>query len=1431
MTQEINGNIVEIWASPFKEQGEDSLIRVNGKIVCMSPDFPVDVNFPLQYDKNESCVGGEFYITDHNVKPMVFSLKDLMLNSGLTVGNDTGECTTKYFEGFNLEEYTTGVTSSLYKVAFIKQDVVSTTSNYNVIFGSGGLPVGSYSYSYRYVTGDGDRSAWSPISEMIPVTFSVSDSFPEHPNIRTFSKDPDISVPSNYGNHIRLRYDNENNYDFIEVRRDSWYAGNPLPDTPVSEIIGAFDINNGVNVVDIFDRVDSNEAEEAITIEELTDSPEDIETAKSVRYFNSQLYLMNVKYASRDVDDKVTIIDEEQPVIPVVQKMGKKGHSHAYNSTYYKSNMRGEVQGFGLILFSQSGNKSYASDIIQSYQMPNRRDAVGTDSIGLSYLGLPSAANSDGAVSKTFEVFDHVDAKGREGTVTTNLLDDLAGFDTGPYETMKPVSQNDNSSDYSKRVNKQVQRTLAVNSSVFYNPRAFGLNYYSQGIAIKGIDDSQLQDFDGFSVVQTSPAKRVIAQGLGMYDLEEATALASNTSKRRNSIIVNFPDLDGEIGLTPEVIDDLINNVGIDSPYKLQCVSPLGFFSEVYSFFRSLTVVTGYDPRSKGVDFITYARVILDTGNENFGYNINPFYDGSEGLEDGVGGGYTAFGTWRDGSINGASFPSNTNPNLFDIIGFQEVPTKTGVGVNYRVTVSQNIYEQSFMGNTGPRRQDCNDDEIRAWQEPMYVVNIVKDGAAINPGLTTSYNYTGHYIKFKSKILDAVGSGPQSAVLVSERWEDCIPRLTNEVYNAYATLERFVWVTGADNIAKRWLNVSFKTAAQISVIENDIATNGFHTITDSSGSYNVYGVYTSSQTLEDEAPIFTLTFDGLQDGDFVEVRYDNRIPIRVFGGDTYINEHIWAVQDNEYDRKADPISGHDWRMNSPFPFGVYEPGDDYNMIRDTNAGLISYFPDFLEFKFDDGLLGTQVVPAINPASIRQHVLVWTAESRVNLSFAYNNETDKTEYAQQFFPLRNYIPRPYKWRNGNEDVLPPDNNNFLQRNNMIEDYYDDYDVEWLNWGKGGFRYKPQVNIDYSKRQTTDIITSVPALGFQEETDFCTRIVWSVKRPINIQDSPTVKTFLPNSYFDISDDTGEIKFSWDNNSSRGSNLYAITNNGVCLLLVDKRILSEVNANELATIGSDAGGILKQLWLTKEIGMDDETWRSWAEYNNALFWSNNVAKYNIGPEGQVVDITETGYNELYRRLFQPYIGQGYDSKMAGVYDVLHKEYWSTVNNGENANTLIFGVSQQALQCQSDYVYDKYLSINNDVYGMKGMQTFKLGVGNLLDGQEYECYVTGVSDKDMYFDKEFIRIRVNSRSKPKRIEFYDDYEQYKTGVPSSIVDAASSPVAIKDYFGYECYIPRKDVPPNNRQQGRLLLFKIVSEEDEEFFITTTGVQYKALK
>ena len=1427
MTQEVNGHIIELWAST-EPSTYPPFIRIDGQIVLMSDQFPFNLNYPLQYDKNESCVGGEIYITDNNVPPMVLSVIDMMDNSAMT---STGECTQKYFDDFDPDNYSIPVASTMYKPAFIQQASVSSGAGYDAVIGTSGLAVGSYSYSYRLVTGEGDRTPFSPITELIPVLRRNTSSFdPYYPYSHSHGDFANVASSTNYGNHIRIKYENNADFSFLELRRDSWYSDSAYGVPPVSEIIGSINIGSGLGVLNIFDKAEANFIDaEVLDLQEQTDTYSSIRRAKSVRYFNERLYLMNIGYNAKDINAEVTFVDESgTPGFPTIEKIGKAGHKHPYNAAMFKSNMRGDKTGFGVVLYDSYNNPSYAAEVptLTNYPFPNRRDeiTVGSDTYGTSYKGLVKAANTDGAVTLTHEVFDHYDAA-QKISGSTNLVE--VEYEQGnTYKTLTPVSQADSQSTLGIPSNDKVSLDSSV-ATLAYRPKAFGLDYYSQGMAIKGLD-TYPSWAEGFSVVQTDPALQVVAQGLGFYKVNEYSG-STNTSKDIDKFWAYFPDLEHKF---PDVAEDLLNN---PTSYSIQLVSPLGYFTEVYASKKDTL-----DFQRRGTDMITYARILRD-GPDSY---INPYYEqsGYSGIPDGDGNSYVAYGRFMNRTTqNSPAFPSNDDGNrIFPLdVSTTEVTTAGGGRQSYfqiAVDTSAPGYDPIYNSDI-PVGLFANSDELAQyeWREPMYVINLYKD-RDVSSGVTTQYKYTGHYVRFNSLVLESNGTASQSATLVSERWEDCIPSITGEVYNNYSGLKRFVYVVDENGIEKRWMNVSFETAPDVATILAGLASAAPGPYNDPTltGGFDIYGIYTSTESIVDLCPQFTLNFiDNPSYTDFtvpasgtkVYVRYDNRIPVRVFGGDTFINESIWAVLDNQYNKNANPIdSTNTFQWSNPFPFKQYTFNSDFpsgfNGYRWwENTDPFNYGWDEHQFSNSTGA---------DVCKLRQLVTMWTAETRCNLSFYFNLESPDKAVSEQAFPLVNYIPRPYKW-NDNQDTT--DRTAWESANHLSPSYYDDYGYEWNWWGWGGFRFLPQVNKDYSKSQTTAIYTSVPTVGFTEQTDFCTRVIWSLKRPINAQNTPSVRTFPPSNVFDISDDTGEIKFAWSALSGdKGNNLYAFTDSGVCLMMVDKRVIYEINANELATAGSSIGGILNQLWIDKKIGMSDQTWRSWAEYSNVLFFVNNKSAYMF-TDNQLTDISRSGFHELLRRTFLKNLGSGYEANLVGGYDVLHNEYIMSVGDAGSFQTLIYGVEQQALQCQSTYLYDKYLYNNNLLYGMKNAETFELGIGNQIDGEDMECYVTGVSNADLYYDKEFLRIRVNSNSKPERVYFYDSYQDYIADNYTNFIDTVAVPLSMKDYYGYECYIPRHLVAPYYRQQGRVLLFKIVSSADEEFLVASTGIQYKKLK
>jgi hypothetical protein len=1627
---EINRNIVEFWADAAEV--EPSMIRVNGQIVLMSDEFPIQAKYPLQIAKNESCIGGEVYITDYNVTPMIFNIKDLLLNSGIDVGTEQGDCTTKYFADFNLEEYLLILTRAVDRAAFVKLDA-GGGAVYDKIFGTLGLNVGYASWSFRYVTTAGDRTAWSAPTPLCPIIKRSSSGCTNFPYVQSISKDPDTSSPSIFGAHIKFRVNNEDNYDFIEVRRDSWDAGGILGAPPTSVIAGFYDLIDGqFGIIDILDKGGS---EEILTVDDVTEVMAAVSRAKAIRYFNEKLYLMNIEYGSRDIDAEVTLIGEDTntPAFPTVQKIFKAGHSDPYTGAYYKSNMRGEKEGYAIILWDDQGQWTYAKKITgaENYENPSRRFVTTSEADGTSYLGTVRAANTDGEVSQTYEVFDLADATQKTdlcswkniiveaGTgaglinpykIAANVQGALSGIlsscptlptDLEPTlpiltpsvrggtigtQLYAPYSQDGgcsagagttNGFGHDYIVNPEV-KISSTGGRFENNPNGFSPNYYSLGTAFKGVN-VDAADFPkwatAFSIVKTPSAGKVVAQGLGFYDMITADNLGTggNTKKETNSFAIYFPDLDAETGINPTVIEEMKTN---PASFAIELVSPLGFFSEIFSFDNNFAVDDGR------VDMISYCRIIRDDSN-GVNTSINPQEFNTMGIKDdpnplGTGGSrYVAYGKWRAESQFASQFGDGQNgERYFDLSTTTTITEKTvGGGQTYYILTSDLATGGWYRENTAGADHQFNRDNVRNWHEPVYAVNIIRRAANIPDTNTTDYLYAGHYQKIKSLIGISDGTVSQIYPLVDERWEDCIQKYSGQVQNAYDTLERFVRVKDASGNIRRWLNVDNKSAIDLTTILTSLQATGSHDVTDTSGTYTIYGVYRSTQGSDATAPTFDIVFNWFDttysrefflpdNGDEIYVYYDKRIPIRVFGGDTWINENVWALQDNRFDSNSNTVvEGEDFKLNVAFPHLIYKLNDRiYIANRTTGINKIQDNNTF-EFSRSDGT--TQ-------ARMRQMILMWTAETRINLSFAFNNENDLSvtpDRNSEYFPLKNYIIRPYAWDASNFTGSVED---AMDDNNMSTDYTDVYGREFNLWGWGGFRYRQRVNIDYSKYDNTRRYNSVPQVGFEEQNLFCTRIIWSNPRPINVQNTPTVRTFPEDNVFDLDDGTGEIKFAWSADSAKGNNLYALTDSGVALLLVDKRILSEINANELATIGSDVGGILSTLWLDREVGMSDEMWRSAAEYRNRLYWVNNDSAFSL--EANVIsDIGRVGYHSKIYPEYIEKMDSGYTDYVTGVYDVLHDEYWVnfkkggqniqshtfqsrlqvvddlygdgafsgsyfgvaegetleltilsdvvgvsgsgvllggttgnllrnqvcikvaqaspypisvwgfigttltllvTLNQGEcscfkatfeeNSDGGVSDVidSWKVTECEIesfacptlawqentkysatrrsslgawqggfDYNFDRYLSFDNKTYGMRDAETFLLDEGRIINGQQIEAFVIQASVPAQFKDKEFIRIRINSDNKPVKVEFFNDLPQLLAGNVQAELDTVTNPLALKDYYGFEQFIPRKTAAPKNRMQGRLLIFKIIHNLDEDFRVSTTDVQYKLLK
>lgn len=1457
----VNEYNIEFWTSDQPNQ-KDS-IRINGFVMVQHDDLEFEVDKFLQVDTNEKCEGGEIFITDNNTVPLIFNVGDIVENYNLS--------STKYFADFNRKIYEINLSSPVDKPVFVRLKNVG---------GGGGLPVGEYSYAIRYTTLAGDRTNVSPFTPLIPVVRSLNKNSKQYPSIKTYGDVPSLDQKTSYAVELRFRITNLFNYDSIEVIRYSWNAGVAIGFTPSAEIVGRVDISGTkIGVFTFIDPVDSN-LTEVIPADQLTNQLNYIAKCKTLRYFDKRLVLMNYHTESREFAPTFTDSISGNKMFPIMHKMGKHGHSDPYNHTYRKSYMSKEKYGFAIAAFDGVSGKSFAAPItgFENYMFPNRRDelAAGSDS-ELYSTGAVIAANTDGTVTKTFEVFDHEDAIAKTdvcnfkgifdppdlagtGVLTAGGKSDVgdAGEDdcpvvapatdpdptdyggyqdiTGvgnyysPYSVYHPKESSDPKVDgHNFNVNTYVKDNGTEKP---YAPKIFSLNYYSKGICLNGVEN--IPDWvKAFTVVRTRRANRVICQGLAMYSLVEGRgyggiSITARMQKEKDKLWFFSPDI--ESGMAAETA--LVGLQQNPSEYKIEFISPLGFCSELYSFDEE--EFPGAIEKDRAHDLITYARLLKDGTLVGLDNNPGELIIGNAG--------YVAYNGYRNtvtDTVNGDFFSGVDGGNtLADIVSFEQ--KVEGRNSFWEIQLGADIYNHS--GANG--QTDFSDKEVKEWTEPFYIVNIVQEGVEIADQNINSYMDTGAFIKMESIIGEGDSTVTNPAYeLVDERWEDCIPDLT--ISGSFASEDRFVYirqVNGVVNTDLAWLNVTYKTPLQIAAIHADITNNGFYL---TAGGVEVYGMYTHVINSENDYNIVfnVVNYNTIPTGLLIVTKYDKNAPIRIFGGDTTVGETIFAPIDKEISvsqlAATFPINSKEARGYSfgvPFPHGQYFITPRHYQIRNPDGDI-----DSIQ---NSHSLGNRVYG--NLFYLRQLCVMFTCESRTATHFAF--ETD----SNRFFPATHYVMRPLQF---DKDKFTQGAEEVYDDNNINPEYFDDYGDEYLLWGYGGLRFKQAYNIDYSQEPLLDFV-SKPKFGFEEVTEFCTGIIWSLPRAINQQDSPGLKSFQSLNTLILEDAQGGIQQAFDAYTSKGSNLYAICERGVCLLLHKKAILSETNGDDLGLFKGN-NFIQQDLWLDRNIGITKELWRASIEgsfgtkippttvstiegvvtRNEVLVFCNDLSIYKL-EENSIVDIGRDNYYVEISKIMKNTL-DGQANIVASYYDELHNEilmqfeYDNPVNQGVGdfvSKAVVYSFDTDAWISEYDFRFDKYLQDRDKVYGMRNGSTYELGVGYEINGNPIIFEVEQASSPMPQKEKEYIKININSDKKPTRVEFKDISGTLLCALDNGIQGANY----LKKYDGYVQQIPRKDVgvsATRNRIQERVMIYKIIHNLEESFTLKTVFINLKPIK
>ena len=1391
----VHKDVFQVWVE--KTQQDDPIIVINGDIMGKSPDMPWLYEYRIQFDVNENCIGGEVFLTDFNVAPMIFNIKDIKDN----FDNNTQ----KYFSDFNPELYYINLSSPL-DIPVFKELVL--------VGGGGGLPVGSYQYSLRYSNDEGDKTNWGVSTPPIPVLESVqgtSSPSPQYFGVKSYGNVPNINFKTSYGVKLKFRVTNLNNYQYIEIRRIDYKIGAGIDFVPNGVLVAKIPISPGeISIREFIDPVDANISEETLADNEDNYELSNIQRAKAIRYYDKKLVLMNYEVQSKEVDVNIDDINGEK-IIPILKDLGKNGFNSPLNHTYNKNYQSGDKYSFGINFFDGGGGAGfvYEDDDLKNIQVPNRRDLMSNDSIDLSVGGQPIAAANTIAAGKVFEIFDHDDAIGKsdEDTIKNISYDGSKNGENASdvgYKPLRPVNKNDSIVDHNYRINTGVRDSSNTLSP--YDPQCFNLDYYTKGFAIGAVKD--IPDWvKSFSVVRTDRAKRVVCQGIGMYSLQEGDFNTFGgsvmTSKFKDKLWFHSPDIESGI-VSSAVIQDMIDN---PSSYQIQFVSPLGFFSEVYNFNNKALLPN----RDRIIDMITYARIQHDEGQINTNEVSNVGGIGFGGKR------YITHNRYRntsDAAYGDAFATPELGNTLFNLDNFS-IKT-SGRSTYYEIGLDQDVYNRDEVGPGGVIvDNDFDDQEMKDFTEPFYIINIIQVGKEVPDLNINNYKSTGHYQKIKSIIGVGSGEANQLFELVDERWEDCCPSLLSTDYNSAG--ESVIYLENENGEQRAFLNVTHLSGGAIASIVSDITTNGFYATV---RGIDVVGIYT--HIVNSDGSVSILFGNGYNPdlGEKIVVMYDDTRPIVFFGGDTVVGENIFAPIDNEADASFSDRDGQ-FIMNIGFPYRRYDLNTNYFITEDTSSNNI------------------QSSDRCRIGYLRQLCVMYAVESTIASQFSFN-----TSFSLQHFPLIHYVMRPNEFdsssfESGDLDDISNDNEIFRK-------YFDDYPEEYTIWKYGGFRFLPQTNIDYSAKGPV-IGFSKPDVGFKEETLFCTGIKWSLSRATNQQDSPGLKTFIAGNTFIADDDNGAIVKAWDAlGSDKGENLYAITKTGILLLLTKKSILSNLQGEDLSTTSFDnfIGG---QFWLSREIGSNDEMWRGMAESSvelssemgkieaMALYIPNSQSIYRL-MNNQITDIAKDNYLSRMIDSLQAILPE-YETHVIGHFDKAHNEYWLQIPDEKSAGKateFVFSQDTNMFIGRFTYSFDSYLYQNSKNYGFKDLSMFELNKGYQIDNESIEAYLIQHTSIELVEEKEFISIEVNTglrgTMKPTEIIFLDENENELCRLNQSLFGVRY----LKQYNGWWNQIPRKEISASanrDRVQYRLLMYKIIHTFEEDFKIVSSVIQYKNIK
>lgn len=659
--------------------------------------------------------------------------------------------------------------------------------------------------------------------------------------------------------------------------------------------------------------------------------------------------------------------------------------------------------------------------------------------------------------------------------------------------------------------------------------------------------------------------------------------------------------------------------------------------------------------------------------------------------------------------------------------------------------------------------------------------------------------------------------------------------------------ERYIYLTTAAGTG-RYMNNEGMTAAQYTLALQTLAVQG--NFTSPFSGQVVEGMF-KVVTSGDDTFIQIDSYAYM--GATVEVRYDPRIPA-VFYGDR-ITAPSLAVMVDGYGDVNGPSTNESF-----IPKVAYDVGAGLGVISTIGAaGVQGYASNtvnpfinstgclvthgmgipFRNYKYNDKYfvpLGRNPISHNSPGgfftdinqlsnatihSVRQWLVVFDCEVKSPLQLSsYDYPVTRT------FPQANYRPAPY-WFDPNGGFSTAGNG--LHGNYTTQGMYGSTPG---TLGRGGFTFNSMPISPYRVQPRVRYFERPPQLG-EEETNFCDSVIFSEAYSPLKNYTPSLKTFPVNNIKFLPNDTGAIQRLYSNRHG----LFALMETGAYHILVQRNVAYSPDGSAQQMFAQDEFlGPVNAVAGGKAIGMPEDWWRTAAEgvaaagggqRDDTLFWYDGKTQYMLSAPA-AVDIAKGRYRKgLGAASFVPTIA-GPHVRKCSAYDKDRDELFVGLFGG----TPLYATSPNTNHWYgtTGYSYDKMLHTPLGMLGMKRGETYLMNDGNILNGKPVEGWVKISSAPYPNERMWYRRIKVDSKRKPTRIEFYDENDTLV-----SWMDAATfGPHYLMKETAWEHWIPldRVTIAPKKKDlQGRLAYAKVMFQDagpDEIAFIGTLVVPVK---